>query len=917
MSAERVETSLRFLGDWPWWAGVGLALALGVAAWIMYRRETRSSGWWVHWLLPTLRALVVVMIALLLAGPVLHHRKVVGQLSRVLLCVDGSKSMGLTDPGMELGRKILICERLGLLREGTIPMDLPEAVARLGEGEALTGRARRDPAKADARIVAQQFAARMEATREALARAEGEAARLAAFTSELGEPSRALAAAAAKESDPARIFAELTKLGDLAENWQTLLRERFEKTAADLAARENSPLRAALAAFDALPRTRRLQAMLLESGPPKRLAQWSEKHAVQLLDLQGAEARRIWQPSASDSAVPRALPEPDGAITDLSIAFQEKDDPGRMAGPGAVVIFTDGQHNAGESPVEAARMLAARGWPVFTVGFGNQRKPPDVAVMRVDGPDAVFLEDRVRGSITFKDDMPAGRAFAVRIMDGKEELWQQALVTEGSGVRKVMFEFPLSAELKARLKAKPEGMEASAVALDLTAAIAVVEGDLEPANNEGGLRFRVITQQRRVLVLDGRPRWETRYLRNVFERNEQWEVSTVIVGSGASAQELWRGDGKDQFPTSAALLQNFDLVIFGEVPRSAFKNEELEWLRDFVANRGGAMILIDGARQRFKEYADSPLAALFPVEWKGPDTREGIAKLGLTERGAKLAALALSSEPTRNAEIWNHLPPPHWLSGANALPGAEVLAEAEIEGKKMPAVVTRPFGAGKVLYHAFDESWRWRYEVADLYHVRYWNQIASWIAENPFAASDKFVSLDAGGITYRPGETAEIKVRLRDGEGRPVINAGVDAVLTRDGKRVATVPLVAEENAGGLFRGRTAALELGTYAVTVESPAILERDAKARTEFKVETQETGELVQLSLNEELLQQVSATTAGQYLREEDIDQLTALLAPSSQGRVVESETVLRQSWWWFVPIVLLLTIEWIVRKRVGML
>jgi hypothetical protein len=29
------------------------------------------------------------------------------------------------------------------------------------------------------------------------------------------------------------------------------------------------------------------------------------------------------------------------------------------------------------------------------------------------------------------------------------------------------------------------------------------------------------------------------------------------------------------------------------------------------------------------------------------------------------------------------------------------------------------------------------------------------------------------------------------------------------------------------------------------------------------------------------------------------------------------VLWQSWWWFIPIVLLLTLEWILRKRAGML
>ncbi|MEI9896009.1 MAG: hypothetical protein WDN28_19605 [Chthoniobacter sp.] len=84
----------------------------------------------------------------------------------------------------------------------------------------------------------------------------------------------------------------------------------------------------------------------------------------------------------------------------------------------------------------------------------------------------------------------------------------------------------------------------------------------------------------------------------------------------------------------------------------------------------------------------------------------------------------------------------------------------------MPAVVERPFGAGKVMYQAFDDSWRWRYEVADQYHVRYWNQIANWMAELPFAVRDKLISLDAGALVYRPGDSADLRVRLRDGQGR-------------------------------------------------------------------------------------------------------------------------------------------------------
>ena len=201
--------------------------------------------------------------------------------------------------------------------------------------------------------------------------------------------------------------------------------------------------------------------------------------------------------------------------------------------------------------------------------------------------------------------------------------------------------------------------------------------------------------------------------------------------------------------------------------------------------------------------------------------------------------------------------------------------------------------------------------------MKYWNQAANWVAELPFAVRDKFVSIDAGGITYRPGESADLRVRLRDGEGRPVTNAAVDAVLSRDGLKIATIRLAPDENAGGLFRGKTASLEPGNYEVAVQSVAIAERDAKARTDFKVEPRATGELTQLDLNEDLLRRMAATTGGEYLREENVNRLADLLAPMSQGRVIESDTILWQSYWWFSLVVLLLTAEWILRKRAGML
>jgi len=140
MKHEQITTTLRWTGDWPWFAGLGAALVLGVIAWMLYRRDLLAHNRWLRFFLPLLRALAVVMIVLMLSGPVLHHRKVIGQLARLFLCIDASESMQLTDPAMDAGRKITLARRLGLLEGTSVSLDLPGASAALADARGIADR---------------------------------------------------------------------------------------------------------------------------------------------------------------------------------------------------------------------------------------------------------------------------------------------------------------------------------------------------------------------------------------------------------------------------------------------------------------------------------------------------------------------------------------------------------------------------------------------------------------------------------------------------------------------------------------------------------------------------------------------------------------------------------------------------------
>lgn len=743
------------------------------------------------------------------------------------------------------------------------------------------------------------------------------------FHDTLLEPTRKLQELKIKNSRK-KILSDIATLAQTVVSWEQGLRESFARSAEKVVASNNPEVRSALEKFDSIPRWQRMQTILLEREKPL-LKELASQHDVELVALTEDKPETLWKSRAGRKTKAGKIPAsitttPSIRFTDLSRTMkggdesaEDGDETDATRHRMAVLLISDGRHNDGESPLELAKILGNRGVKVFTVGMGGSRLPEDLAVAEVEGPKSVFFKDRVKGKIMFKDDMPAGMPFVLKIVCNGQTLWNKDLTTQGSHLRSIEYDFPVEELVKKMHERDHKSLTRISTALNMSAEISEVEGDREPKNNKMPLRILAVIQRRKMLIVEGRPRWEWRYVRNMFERDEQWEVNSVL----SDGIKLNRGDGPELFPDSRDALFAYDLIIFGELPSRMFTEKELEWLCDFVGDRAGGLIVIDGRRSKLSSYANRAIGPLFPVKWLEKGRYVNPSALRLTPQGEAVAALDLATEGKPNASVWTSLPLPHWIASVQALAGTETLAECDVGDMKAPALVLRRFGSGKVLYTSFDESWRWRYKVADKYHQRYWHQLALWMTEEPFAVRDERVSLDAGATTYSSGESAEIRVRIRDENGKPVVRAQACALLLRNGKRTATLPLVADETGGGVFRARTGDLEDGEYEVRVEVKGIPDEDIKACADFVVKARESGELTELSCNESLLRQIASNAKGLFFREENLDMIIERLKPLSHGKIVESDTMLWQSYWWFVPVVLLLALELVLRKRAGML
>ena len=742
------------------------------------------------------------------------------------------------------------------------------------------------------------------------------------------------------KGDPFKKIEELESLRDQI----LLLQERLKASvrSSSLAYldrnRDTPEFKAAIDEFDKASRLERLRQLLLneDTGILRKIAKQQD---IELVAMTNRDVETMWWQRRAGKKTSGAFPNEfaigeKGYLTDLSHTVSAMME-GEEEGVG-VIVFSDGQHNAEGSPVQNSNVFGERGIPVFTIGYGNESAPMDMALTDVTGPATVFAKDKVYGELVLRDSMRSGIPYRAAIEHDGVVIWEEEIESNNTLMRTLEYEFPVQ-DLVDKITAAgaKDNVEMRAVALQFDVSIEPVgirEDEsgrpLEKIteNNTKSLFVQAVAHPKKVLIIDSRPRWETRYIDSMFVRDEQWESNLLNkVFPPDQPQKSWeRGDEPGMFPSSKEELFTYEVIFFGDVPRRLFRDDELEWLADFVGSRAGGMVFIDGQRNFLTEYQDTELEKLLPVE-RGPGYEDYSeddmpTSLELTSEGAGLEQLRFASSGVENSEIWGRMRPPAWVAPVEELPGSQVLAFANVDDdRRLPVIVTRRYGAGAVLYLGTDELWRWRYNVGDRYHQKFWVQMTNWAAEQPFSVQGKHVSIAADKMVYDPGGKASLRVRVRDDKGKALDSGDFVALVYRNGQLYSEAELEAGPNQGGIFRARTGSLDSGEYEIAVKQKYLLKKDREfdARAEFVVRAGDNRELDNLSVNRELLETVARNSGGQYFAEEEARNLVNLLESIDKKKVISSETNLWSSYWWFTAIIGLLVAEWIMRKRAGYL
>ena len=568
----------------------------------------------------------------------------------------------------------------------------------------------------------------------------------------------------------------------------------------------------------------------------------------------------------------------------------------------AVVVLSDGQSNSGESPSAVAERFAQASIPIFTIGYGRESEPEDLGILGVDHTKTLFETDAFQGTARIKQQLPLGETYRLEIRKGSDLVWTQSFQSDGAGQRTI--EYRIAGEKL--ISATESKSRAKALPIDLNFSLHRDRPDASLENNSLDSSLWGVLRKNRVLVVDPRGRWEARYVKNAFQRDVAWEAESILGPDEFS---------KNSFPQSRDQLIGLDLVVITIDSFNAWNESQLRWLSDYVSDLGGGLILIDTGRDPPNNVVTKDDVDWLPIRYSEETAPVSITKIQLEDAGTQQRAFDFEQDPASNKQLWEAFPPPKIARRVQPAAGAETMVSGKLENDSFPLLVSRRTGLGRVVYVAHDESWRWRYNVADLYHQRFWNQLAQWTMQAPFAVENDYVALDSGDRSYAFGQDILIRARLRDADQNPLVDPKAFAIIEQDGIRVESIPLGQEAEGTGAVSAVISTLPPGRYQVRLEVQGLPNEALDLSTEFIVRPSEDVEMQVLASNRVLLEQIANATNGKYFDESQADRLNEAIESLQSGKIEQSRTLLWQSYPWFFGVMALLSIEWFLRKRAG--
>ncbi|MBX3421070.1 MAG: VWA domain-containing protein [Pirellulaceae bacterium] len=573
----------------------------------------------------------------------------------------------------------------------------------------------------------------------------------------------------------------------------------------------------------------------------------------------------------------------------------------------AIVLISDGDWNDGPPPVEAATPLRAAQIPIFSVPLGSPSRLPDIDLVGFDVPTFGVVGKNVRVPITIESSLPRDHVVQVelKVSDGATIHQQVHIKAMGRTSEQILW--------------KPETIG------DYTLRLTIPEhpDEILSENNWREAPMAIREEKLKVLVIESVPRWEYRFLRNALSRDPGVDVHCLLFHPGLGKVGGGNQDYISSFPESLEQLAQYDVVFLGDVgvQEGQLTSQQAELLKGLVEQQASGLVFMPGIKGYQLSLVDSALEPLLPVvldtsQPMGWGSREA-SQYALTELGRNSLLTKLADTADDNLQVWDALPGFQWYASViRAKAGTDVLAlhrEASNQFGRIPLLVTRTFGAGKILFMGTDGAWRWRRGVEDRYHYRFWGQVVRWMAYQRNMAKGELMRLYYSPEQPQVRQTVALSANITSTGGEPLSQGTASARIVAPSGHTKVVQFSSSGDQWGAFAGQFTPSEPGTHQVVLSCQ---ENDAELKAQIFVQgrsLEQIGRPVRLDVMEEL----ARISRGKMIQDGRLAELLQAIESIADSPPAVRRVALWSHPWAAALLVTMLAALWIGRKVVGVI
>ncbi len=574
-----------------------------------------------------------------------------------------------------------------------------------------------------------------------------------------------------------------------------------------------------------------------------------------------------------------------GGRTDIGTALEQLPAEVRDRNLRGVVVVSDGQYNAGPTPLRVADRYPV---PIHTVTVGDTARQRDLQVRRVATNDVGYTDSEVPVQATLQAERIPEQDVRVSLSAGDSLVAETDVRLPGG-----------TAEVPVDLSFRPQAPGQR----PLSVRVASVPGEATTRNNARSTSLRVLDRKRQVLLLGAAPSPSFTAVRRVLETNADTRVTARVP----------RRDGSFYGGPLPDTLDRYDAIVAAGFPSEPVPAAATERVASVLAEGTPGLFFLD--RQTDVAAWEEAFGAVLPARPPAPE-------IEWTSRSLQLGAPARSHpvfEMEAPLDLIADLPPLRTPATAwTPTPDADVLMTAP-SADDAPALVLRERAGRRAALLLASGTERWAtlppaLSAADPVWPSLVSNLLRWTTTQ---APDRPVRVRPLASQFEGDEPVEFEGQVYDENMSPVPSATVDVTVTDSTGTEYSYVMDAAGN--GQYDLEVGSLPEGTYdyrAVAQESGAVVGRDQGSFSvgALQIEYQAT------RADPVLMRQIAERSGGRAYRPSSLSSFAADLTRSSsfsaEVTTNPTETELWRQWPFLAVLLLLLATEWTLRKRLGL-